>query len=63
MHNDFITLLHIHIIQVLESYEESGPTLSYKNEEVVSFVISKIYKIVNKQNILIGLCKKFDSKI
>ena len=30
--------------QVLESYEESRPTLSYTNDEVVSPVITIIYK-------------------
>lgn len=31
-------------IQALESYEESGPTLSYTNDEVVSPVINKSTK-------------------
>ena len=37
--------MHVHALikQVLENYEESGPTTSYTNKDVVSLAIIKIY--------------------
>ena len=48
-------------MQILEDYEEFGPTVSYTDEEVVNHTY--ICKVVNYLYYYTGLCERFNNKI